>query len=229
MASTAELIAMAQSAPYVAPYDYRKQPLGSVAGEEGLAVPYNAVGEAVVHVRNWSALHARKVLLEAVSPQRGGARSTTTKGSPFFGKTPEELQRIVKDEGRDMNWYDIRIDPVSFGLRFDGEVIEIKPDLEEVDIKDKETGEYHTEKQPVWRLVPPGAWDLYMGNWDRMHSSHIMERTREMEALNNRGLSRFVLRSDNDFGFLEFKREEVKYEVQRLDRAKLAGSSIIEV
>lgn len=230
--SAAHLIALANSpeARFAPPgYDYRSAPLGSMPGEENLTVPYNKIDEAVVHVRNWSALLPRKVLIEAVSPQRGGGRACNDKKSPFYGKTPEELRRLVKEEGADMNWYEKKIAPIIFKLRHDGRVWPIPPDLEEVESKDPETGEYKRVKQPKWHLVPPGSWDLYMGNYQRMNSADFMERTKEMEALAGRGFQKFVLSPGNEFGFLEFKREEVRYEPQTIDRDLVAASEIVEV
>jgi hypothetical protein len=229
LATASELLAMANGAPFEPRYNYRTQPLGTLDGEAGLTVPYNMSAEAVIHVRNWSALRPRRVLVEAVSPQRGGTRQVKEKGNPNFGRTPEELQRLVKDEGRDMNWYEYKIAPIPFGLRFDGQVVEIRPDLEEVDVKNPDTGEYHMEKQPKWYLIKPGAWDLYMGNFERMQSRNNMERSKEMEQLNNRGLHRWVLSADNPYGILEFKREEIRYETQRVDRDRVSAGEIIEV
>jgi hypothetical protein len=227
--SAAYLQAIARSAAYEPPVDYRRAPLGSLEGEEGLAVPYNASHEAVVHVRNWSALIARKVLVEAISPSRGGARAVADKSSPYFGKSVEELHRLAKDEQTDMSWYKKAVKPLVFGLRFDGVQYLITPELEEVDIKDPATGEYKREKQPKWHLIPAGAWDLYMGNYARMRSPDFMERTKEMEQLQNRGLQRFVMSADNEAGFLEFKYEEIRYEPIKVDREKIAAGDIIEV
>lgn len=242
--TAAELKKIADSAPYSPPIDYRANPLGTMEGEEGLAVPYNAITEAVVSVRNWSAVIERRILVEAISPQRGGGRAIADKNSPYYGKSVDELHRVAKDEQRDMSWYKMAIVPISFGLRFDGNVIEIKPDLEEVDVKVEPTEEeiakaraenkpiaprYEVQKQPKWHLIPPGAWDLYMGNYERMRSPRHLERTREMEALTNRALNRWCLGHDEGRGFLEFKREEVRYETQRVDRTKIDASQIIEV
>lgn len=224
---------LANSSPFEAPIDYRRSPLGSVAGEEGLASPYNLVAQdARVQVRNWSGLIKRNVLKDSVSATRGGVVACETKGSPFYGKSPEDLRRIVKEEGRDMNWYAQEVKPLVFRVRFDGKPYEISPALYDVDgnvVPYDAAPSALGGAEPRWHNVPAGAWDLYMGNYERMRSSDFQEKTREMEAVQSRGLSKYVIQADNPFGLLEFKREEIVATPTAIDRDRISSTELLEV
>jgi hypothetical protein len=203
--------------------DYRSAPLGSQPGEGHLQVPFNQVPDRViVKVRNVSAIEKRRVLIEAVSIRRGGNEQLKdAKRGAVWGKNvnPAELQFRV-GAGEDVNWYEDRVAPIDFVVRHDG----LRYRIYAVDPK---TGE-----NAPWYTVDPGVWDLYCGNWERMHGS-AKERATELEMLGVRGLSRYVRDpvnpEENPFGFLEFSREEIKVETALVDTAAVRSGKLIEV
>ena len=201
-------------------YDYRAVPLGSLPGEAGLQSPYNLRPDMViVKVRNLSAIHKHRIVREAVSIRRGGNEQLKDRhGKETWGSnvSPAELQFRVA-QGEDVNWYEDKIVPQDFILRHDGRRYLI-PAI------DPKTGE-----NAPWITVPAGAWDLYMGNWDRMHSPSAKERATELEMLGVRGFSKWVADDDNSFGFLEFSREIVRVETATVDAALVRSGRLIEV
>jgi hypothetical protein len=199
--------------------DYTKAPLGSLPGEQGLQAPYNgSVQNVVVRVRNLSATVKRKVAKEYVSWRRGGEVTLADKkyAEQHFGNTSSVDQlRMRAANNEDMNLYDYRVEPQAFVLRFDNKRYEIPP--------------FDQDGNPApWITVPSGVWDLYMGNWERMHSKSGRERANEMTMLNGRNLNRFVIGESNS-GYLEFSREEIKVTEVLVDQERVRTGSLIEV
>jgi hypothetical protein len=191
------------------PIDYASSPLGSLAGEAHLQRPFNETQPAaIIRVKNCSDEVKRKIVIEAVSFLSGGELSIA-KG-PYKGKnvTEETLQKRAA-AGRNVNWEEFKIVPQPVALKIDGRVIQLHPGEE--------------------KIVPEGLWDLYCGNWDRMHSTDEKERTNELERLLNRGLNRFVMTEGNPYGFLQFTREPIELENRVIDRNHPLPSGMIEI
>jgi len=222
MATTTEIIP-GRSPQGVAPLgiNYRDQPLGSLPGEQGLAVPYNQPRTTViVRVRNLSATLKRAIVREYVSIRRGGQEMLAdNEGRKRFGGnavSPEVLHQRVA-QGDNMNWVENRVSPIDFRIRHDNMPYTIHA-------VDPVTGE-----NAPWYVVAPGVWDLYMGNWDRMHSRDPRDKTREIEMLITRGLNRWVATEGNPYGILEFERQEVRIEQEAIDPALISSGHLIEV
>jgi hypothetical protein len=216
---------LAASAPFEPPpmFDYRNNPLGKFAGEEGLQVPYNAVTTAIVRVRNLSGSVKRKIVKEWVSFATGGEDSILE--GPYKGKnmTPQELQRQALS-GRNVNWEVEAVRPQDFILRFDDRRWVI-PAL-------GEDGEAESAPEVI---VPEGVWDLYCGNFGLMNAlmangqPDVKTRAQELERVQFRGLNRFVYGGKNQYGFLQFTREALTTDSIPLDRARILEGEIIEV
>lgn len=220
----AHLQQLAASAPFSAGmYDYRAAPLGSQPGEEGLSTPYNqTAADAVVRVRNLSASVKRRIIKEYVSGWDGGERSV--KEGPYKGQpmTPRELQdRVIK--GFNENWETEQVSPQDIVLTHNRQKYLIPAYA-----TDPETGKQIEGDAPEV-IVPPGMWDLYMGNFERMHSRDIRERTDEMQNVASRGLNRFVIAKGNPYGFLQFSREEMRVTSTVVDRDRIDRGEILEV
>jgi hypothetical protein len=198
---------------------YGSIPLGSLPGERRLAAPYNAKPvDCVVRVRNLSATKKRTVVEEAISIRRGGDRAIAKgpySGKEYSGTSVEQLRFRVA-QGDDMNWYKEVVKPVDFVVRHGGRQFVIPYARD-------------GEPEPQWVTVDPGAWDLYMGNWERMHSADPREKQNEGMRRQGRGLAKFVAEADNPFGFLEFDRREIKTEDAVIDKQALTLGNMIEV
>lgn len=195
-------------------------PLGQANGEAGLQSPFNAKPTGViVKIKNWSATVPRKVLKTAISFKRGAERlSAKERGDMSI----EALQvaAFVDDVSR----YSMEVKPVKAVIKWDGKDYVIPP--APPDDRDN----------PPAISVPEGAWDLYCGNWDRMHDPDINVRVNEVTALSMRrgGRQSPVIEKDPVTGeiisgFLEFIREEVRPQSMAVDMAALSAGEIEEV
>jgi hypothetical protein len=223
--------------------DYRNAPLGSQRGEEHLQAPYNQrPSSAIIRVRNMSTVVARRVIIEAVSYRRGGEKSITEKSGPFhkIANASVDALRFKVAQGENMNWEDMRVEPQDAVLRHDGKrfLIEYKRDMSQPETvigRDKLTGHAIVDRPPLmgepgdWVAVSEGLWDLYMGNWERMHSGSEKERIDEIMQVNGRALNRFVVGEDNPYGYLEFSRDEIRIEEAVIDNERIRAGSLIEI
>ncbi len=203
---------------------------------ENLKVPYNLTPQTcVVRVRNLSALRKRRIVEEAVSYRRGGERSI--KSGPYKGVpdvSVDALRAKIIVSGEDMNWYSEKIVPVDFRIQHDSK----RPIIPYQDFK--------TGAVAPWIIVDPGTWDLYMGNWERAHSSDHRERINEQQATALRGLNRFCIAAEdienqrspdamkdvldeNPFGFLQFMREPIAVMDAVVDIDRVRAGNLIEV
>lgn len=202
---------------------YGTIPLGSLPTERHLAAPYNAAPQAaIVEVRNLSASVERLVVKEAISIRRGG--DAALKRGPYSGKeyvgTSVDQLRWRVAQGENMNWEIKQVKPTDWILRHNSQEWVIWYN----NPKDPNGG-----GEPPWIAVNEGAWDLYMGNWERMHSEDVREKQREAQRLQGRGYFKYVLHDDNPYGFLEFRRRPIEAQQIDVDKSIIAGRSIMEV
>ena len=200
------------------PFDYKAQPLGSLPGEAHLRIAYNQVPvNCVVRVRNLSGEHKRKIIIEAVSLRRGGERSIMEGPYRAQKNMSVDALRFRASQGENMNWVGEQVLATDFVIRHNN-VRYLVPHT------DAKTG----EKAP-WVTVEPGVWDLYQGNWERMHSDDLRERTDEVQRLNLRGFAKWTIEDEAGYGFLEFNREEIRINTMDIDNQIVASGAIIEV
>lgn len=199
---------------------YGSIPLGSLPTERHLAAPYNSVPQsAVVEVRNLSASIKRRFVKEAISIRRGGDRAIKEgpyKGPEYKGTSVDMLRWRVA-QGENMNWEIEDVKPTDWLLRHNSQEWMIW------------YADPVTNVEAPWITVNEGAWDLYMGNWERMHSTDAQERQREAQRLQGRGYFKYTVHEDNPYGFLEFRRRPIEAQQVLVDRKVIEGRSIMEV
>ena len=170
-----------------------------------------------------SALNPRKIIKEYVSWRRGGEAqlSDAKYRERIHGQTSVDQLRERARSGEDMNWTETATVATAFVIRHNNRKI-VVPAFDSI-----------TQEPAPWITVDPGIWDLYMGNYDRMHSADIRERNDELTLLAGRNLHRFAYAEDADeerpFAFLEFSREEVLYTEAVVDQSMIAAGRLIEV
>ncbi len=206
--------------------DLSERPLGSAPGESNLQTPYNASpGLVLVSIKNHSATAVRRVIDKAVSERRGGGVRALDSDMKSAGYSVETIQREAAM--RDMSSYKDVVRPQVATIRFDGKLWYIPPAK-------------HKDEDPEPVPVPEGVWDLYMGNYERMHSPDASVRLLETRYLNERwtGAHSAVMVFDadgnhdfeaNPFGFLEFIREDRSFDRHAFDTQSLPASAIVEV
>lgn len=205
--------------------DLQQKPLGTQAGEN-FKVPVNFRMPSVrVYVINHSRTKEWKRVAVAVSERRGAEDAL------IYDKKLAEIYNVDTlakrvEQGRDMNRYEKEAKAVIYGLRIGGKVIPVPPAKSE-------------SEAPPRIEVPEGAWDLYLGNFERMHSGDSVvlgeEATRLAMAWRYRHNPVFRVTidgeskdRDNDFGFLEFVREPVVITTTPLDKEYLTALDLVE-
>jgi hypothetical protein len=225
----------------LAGFDYRQHPLGSLHGEEHLQAPFNLRPvNAIVRVRNMSAMVERRVVKEAISIRRGGSLSITD--GPYKNQRGVSVDalRFKVAEGENMNWEVMQVSPQDALLRLDGKryLIEYPRDTSKPQIQ---IGVDPLTRRPVldypakmgapgeWVAVEAGLWDLYCGNWERMHAASQRERIEELQQLAGRGMSKWVVGDDNPYGYLEFSRTEIRVDEAVVDVERMRSGMLIEI
>lgn len=188
--------------------------LGAGDGEGGLQAPFNAATDMVlVKCRNLSATMKRRVVIEAISWYSGGEQYAMEQQEK--GKTIHlELLRQQAAK-RDVSPFEDKILAVDVMLKFNN-------------------GNYvvpHTgadgEVGP-WTDLPDGLYDLYMGNYQRLHNP--MELAAEMERVKSRRKDICIReRNTNPWAFLEWS-----YEIKRplptaIDTERVFSGDLMEV
>jgi hypothetical protein len=203
--------------------DYTRSPLGSQPGEAHLQAPYNQrAANVLVKVRNLSAIKARMVIEEYVSFRRGGSKqlNDTKRKQEFYGNSSVDELRMRVANGENLNWEVKRVEPIDFVIRHDS-LRYLIPALDA------------DGKPAPWINVEPGVWDLYMGNYWRIHSKDQRERIDELQLLNSRNLYRYAYAEDDQeerpYAFLEFHREEIKIADVVVDTDRVSSGKLIEV
>jgi hypothetical protein len=230
------------------------QPLGTLAGEANLQTPFNATPKHPnVYVVNHSRKKVRRVCVVAVSTVSGAEDAllyhsekresdgaikckgpTHCKGAEYrqaYGNA-ENLYKAA--QRRDMSIYEDRIEPAVFTIAFDRQRYVIMPASAE------------KPDDPPVEMVPEGAWDLYCGNWERMHA--VREDGQPDNKVRGEEVQRLALAwsrkknpvwrtmddgkvstSDSPFGFVEFVREIPKEAPIRVDGKFVSAMELAEV
>lgn len=206
--------------------DLQNHPLGSGRGEN-FHVPMNYVlPPARIYVVNHSRVQKRKEVAVPVSAVRGAEEAL------IFDK---ELARIYNvdtlvkriEQGKDMNRYAMVTKPVIFTFRCGGQVYAIPPARD-------------ADSPPPRVEVREGAWDLFLGNYQRMRSDDPTmvgdekSRLAVMWRLRHNPVLRYTddgdtTALDNPFGYIEFIRETQKQMTDPLDKEYLAALDLVEV
>ncbi|MGB8520849.1 MAG: hypothetical protein WCD38_11870 [Candidatus Tumulicola sp.] len=125
--------------------------------------------------------------------------------------------RFRASQGENVNWIGEQVLPTDFVIRHNN----VRYLIPHTDTK--------TGQVAPWLTVDPGVWDLYRGNYERMNSSDLRERTDEVQRLNLRGFNKWDVDNDAGYGFLEFNREEIRINTMEIDNQIVASGAIIEV
>jgi hypothetical protein len=187
-------------------------------GDQVFNVPANFTGrKALVYARNWSSVRPRKVIVEPVSFIAGGERTIDEMAKKH---KPAPALETLREQAKtkDMNFYDTRIEPAVFILRFDGAQLAIP--FHGIDAK---TGE---ECDAPHTLVSEGAWDLYCGNFERMHSKDPRIQAAEAQHVAGKGRRNLVWAEGSNTtkspaAFVEFIRELIPEPQVVLDTERL--------
>jgi hypothetical protein len=217
--------------------ELESSPLGTKRGENfGVAANY-VEPPARIYVRNWSATVERKEILVAVSTRRGAEEALNVDKDLRNIYNVDTLYRTV-EQGRDMNRYRKRIHPVIFKIQVGQKTRFIPP------AKD-------ASEPPPKVEVPEGAWDLFLGNYERMRgivrdfrgdvkrsgdATVIGEETSRWNLYWSRRHNPVMSYTDdgdtvdrkNQFGFLEFIRETVEPMQEMLDKEYLTALDLVE-
>jgi hypothetical protein len=225
-------------------------PLGTLAGEANLQTPFNATPRTPnVYVVNHSRKKVRRVCVVPVSSLSGAEEALMyhsekdgekcrgakeCKGAEYrqtFGNAENLYKAAVR---RDMSIYEDKIEAVFFTINFAGIKYSIEP-----------ATEADPDNPPVEK-IPEGAWDLYCGNYERMHST-LPDGRPDSKAVGEE-VQRLALRwsrkhnpvwiitddgvadpNKNPFGFVEFIREIPKEAPIRVDGKFVSAMELAEV
>lgn len=219
-----------------------QQPLGQLTGEFAPGVARNRPGVMPkVFVVNHSRLKERRVCVVPVSSLQGAEDALMYKGKAgdALRQTYGNAENLYKAaEKRDVSIYEDKIEPANLIIQFNGKKFVIAPASAE------------DPHNPPVEEVDEGIWDLYCGNYERMHAFKDAgngqmvpdQTTRSEEA--QRLAVRWARKKnpvwrivddgrpqvkDNPFGFIELIREMPKEAPQRIDGAFVTASELAEV
>lgn len=216
--------------------DLKDNPLGHLPGEANLQTPFNATARRPkIYVVNHSAMRARKVIKAAVS-WRQGADEALLK-SPDLKKAGYTVDTLYNEaRRRDMNLYEVKIAPAVFKITWDGEDYFIPPAPHHI-----EDGKVVVDGEAPVELIPEGAWDFFLGNYEQMHSRDHRERDDAAQRLATYWQKRHnpvfkvvdetgdgIVERQNPYGFLEFRRVIEKEAPHQLDKPFLTALELVE-
>jgi len=211
-----------------------QNPLGTVAGDPTPGIPYNLpASRPKIYFVNHSRTQPRLVVKFPVSFRRGGRQALA--GDPALRKEYVGPQAIYDEvrEGRDMNVYESKIVPATYRFLHNNRWYYIPPAKSEAE-------------EPVPVLVTDdGVWDLFMGNYQAMHSSDRIERDNALLRLNGMwpapfkrnpvcraryqdGEESIVEELANEFGYIEIQRVIEREAPQTIDRAFVTAADLVE-
>jgi hypothetical protein len=204
--------------------DLVSTPLGSAPGDPTPELAYNrAPSEDLIRyfVRNWSGNKNRRYIKEYVSLFGGGeqtAKEKKEKGEPF---SIEELRAKIS-RGQDASIVADGTKAIPAILTGNSQKFLVEPTK-------------NPKEDPPWVPITGTVYDLYYGNFERLHGGDPREAAREMESLALRRRVDPVMRVDkhgrptNPFGFLEFKREVMEPKTMAVDAEEVFAGEYIEV
>ena len=213
--------------------DLTEHPLGTQNGETWNVPANYKIPPARIYVINHSRTQKWKKVKIAVSPRRGAEEALIYDKELAKIYNVDTLTRRI-EQGQDMTRYETGVFPAIYLLQVGGHKIPVPP------AKDKDSAPPRVE-------VPEGAWDLYLGNYDRIRSADPTvvgaEKTRLSVAWRSRHNP--VLRYSDDstgevvtetigganpnpFGFLEFVRVTQRAVTDPLDKDYLSALDFVE-
>lgn len=223
--------------------DLQNNPLGHGKGEN-FNVPSNyAIPPARIYVINHSRTRKRREIAIPVSAQRGAEEALIYDKELAKIYNVDTLTRRI-EQGKDMNRYVDRVNPVIFKIQIGSPVGGAKPVVYGIaPAKEDAT-------QPPKVEVLEGVWDLFLGNYARMRGYETFaemgtkepdpsiigaEKTRHSTnwSLRHNPILRYsddgeTFDFDNKFGYLEIVRETVVPTTEVFDREYLDSLSITE-
>jgi hypothetical protein len=206
--------------------DLQNHPLGTGKGEN-FNVPANyRLPPARIYVINHSRTKAWKRVVIPVSDRRGAEEALIYDKELAKIYNVDTLYKRI-EQGKDMNRYKSEVHPVVFSFKCGGQTYAVPPARD-------------ADSPPPRVEVREGAWDLFLGNYDRMRSGDSTvsgdERSRLSVAWRSRHnpVMRFTDDGDateiqNEFGFLEFVRETQRQTMEPLDKEYLSALDLLEV
>jgi hypothetical protein len=210
--------------------DLEKHPLGSQNGETWNVPANYKIPPARIYVINHSRVQPWKRVLVAVSARRGAEEALIYDKELAKIYNVDTLTRRI-EQGQDMTRYS-KPEPkaVIYMIQVGGHKIPVPP------AKDKDTPPPRVE-------VPEGAWDLYLGNYERIRSSDPTisgaEKTRNAVAWRARHNPVMAFTDDatgeavtekipNPYGFLEFVRVTQRAVSETIDKEYLTALDLVE-
>lgn len=212
--------------------DLQNHPLGTGQGEN-FNVPMNyQIPPARIYVQNWSRTKAWKRIVVAVSSTRGAEEALIYDRELAKIYNVDTLYKRI-EQGKDMNRYKTEIHPVIFSFKVGGQTYAIPPART-------------TDSPPPRVEVREGAWDLFLGNYQRMRAvrkdngapdATVVgdEKSRLAVAWRSRHNPVMSFTDDgettdleNPYGFLEFIRETQKQTIEALDKEYLSALDLVE-
>lgn len=190
-------------------------PLGFATGESNFQNGGQAPENYILRIKNYSDRIPRKVITKAVS-----LKHNVNEAAKKEGTSTEDIRTRI-GLGEDFNTYKTEISPIIAKIVFDGNVYLIPLAAS-------------PEDEPPAVNVPPGIYDLYLGNPQRM-SGDSNDVSKERERLMTRFAGRenpAIVRDENGkivSGYLDFILEEVSSRPIAMDRDSLTASDIREV
>lgn len=201
--------------------DLGMQPLGTGGGEPG-QVAANATKDIVlVKVRNLSAVHARRCVIERVSFVRGGEQYEGDVRRESKGRNVIDLNALrARAMFDDVSPTVEKIEAINVALTFDSGLYLVPAYAE--------GHEGDPEHAAPWVEVPDGVYDLYVGNFQRLNDPR--ERSKEIERVKSRRLD-VVLRpgAKNPWAFMEFQRQVVRPMPTAVDAERIYSGDLVEV
>lgn len=219
-------------------YDLNQNPLGALQGEANLQTPFNSVAKRPnVYIVNHSRTKTRRVCTVPVS-YLSGADEALRKSKEYQKEYGNVANIYEAAKRRDMSLYEDRVEPCVLKITFDSQTFYIPPAPED------------DPDNPPAEMVPDGVWDLYLGNFERMHPNPNATPEARHAAQKEHGeeMARLTLlwsrkknpvwrvvvdgaeekRQDNPFGFIEFVREIPAEAPRRLDKPFLTALELVE-
>lgn len=193
---------------------------------------------ARIYVLNWSRTQKRKDVVVPVSERHGAEEALIFDKELAKIYNVDTLTRAV-ERGQDMTRYKTHVHPVIFAIRVGPRMYAVPPARD-------------AESPPPRVEVKEGAWDIFLGNYERMRgvvkgpdgtvkregdASVIGEEKSRLSLAWSRRHNPVMSYTDdgvtvdmgNPFGFLEFVRETITPMADIVDKEYLSALDLVEV
>jgi hypothetical protein len=210
--------------------DVLNTPIGHKTGEAGLQVPFNLTADMViVKFRNLSAIRDRIFYTDRISWFQGGELWVQQQKENGVSITMADLE-LLRSRARhsDVSPRAKGTKPQDIFLTFNG-LQYIVPHTGLGIVGGVDLGKLG--EQAPWIQVPEGAYDLYVGNYQRLHSRNDKERSDELARVRERRRD-IILRGKNDkneFAFVEASYEIMTPQAVAIDQDRVYSGDLVEV